>query len=73
MRTEKSIAAADDDDDDDDKHRTTISKSKIDTRVAAVGEKTMNGALGGQMDYKPNGDMAGRVNLECALGSSKDI
>ena len=70
---ETCVADGDDDDDDDDKHRITINKSQIDTHVAAEGEKTLKDVLDGQIDKEPNDDSVGRVGLECAPVSSKDI
>ena len=45
----------------------------MNTYVAAEVEKTMNGALEGGVVNEPNDGMAGRVDSECAPGSSKDI
>ena len=58
---------------DDDKHRITSNKSYMDTGETAEGEKALSGALGGQVDIEPNDDRAGRVDAECAPGSTKDI
>ena len=63
---EKSLASH------EDKHRIAINKSKMDMDVAAEGEKTTNGALDGQEHNEPNNNVAGRADLEPALGSSKD-
>ena len=68
IEMEKSLAA-----DDDDKHQITINKSKMDIDVAAEGKKTMNGAFDGKIENEPKDGTAGRVELEYAAGSSRDM
>ena len=67
LRMERCLA------DGNDKHRIAINKSQIDTHVAAESENALKNACDGQIDKEPNGDIAGRVDSECAPGSSKDI